>query len=181
MRRWRIFMVLSALALAVELGVWALSRFVWPDAVTICIGMRRVRWEGGFHFICGLHDRDHGAWYYRSIIPYPPTSVFNNASHIHSHKVAALGNFQYIGYWATSEDWYYAVGLPFWFVTLVLASGLAVSITKVRRLRQLHGEGCCVKCGYDLRASKDRCPECGIAIAAEKPQVAPAIGEHSAI
>ena len=52
--------------------------------------------------------------------------------------------------------------LPFWIPTLVFA--LTLSATRPmhnRRRRKRNKLGLCLKCGYDLRASKDRCPECG--------------------
>lgn len=57
--------------------------------------------------------------------------------------------------------------VPEWFVALVLAvlptCWLVRKARAVRRGRRV-AAGLCVTCGYDLRASIDRCPECGAAI-----------------
>jgi hypothetical protein len=54
--------------------------------------------------------------------------------------------------------------VPYWAVAAM--SGIVpahwVSYAVRRQYRRLHGK--CVGCGYDLRASTDRCPECGRAI-----------------
>jgi len=68
----------------------------------------------------------------------------------------------------TSRD-LIAMGVaPFWSIAM-LAGALPVAWTMFRwrsgmRNRRKRG-GCCVTCGYDLRATPDRCPECGTAVA----------------
>ena len=51
------------------------------------------------------------------------------------------------------------VMLPYWFLTLVTAAGPVGWM--VRRVRHRPMPGRCSRCGYDLRATPDRCPECG--------------------
>ena len=47
---------------------------------------------------------------------------------------------------------------------------VAFSILNQRKSEQWVKEGRCLHCGYDLRASSDRCPECGRAIPSEEAE-----------
>jgi hypothetical protein len=54
--------------------------------------------------------------------------------------------------------------LPFWFLVLLpmlLPLLWLVRSRRLRRTRWRQDHGLCRSCGYDLRGSKDRCPECG--------------------
>lgn len=56
------------------------------------------------------------------------------------------------------------VGVPFWLLCLITAVPPIVLGASTRRGRVRAArlkENRCIACGYDLRASKDRCPECG--------------------
>lgn len=54
-----------------------------------------------------------------------------------------------------------AVIVPHWLLASVF---LVLPIGSLRGARRQKPEHACTSCGYDLRASKDRCPECGAAI-----------------
>ncbi len=54
-----------------------------------------------------------------------------------------------------------SVNLPFWIPTLVFGSVIFLRHPPGHRRRKRKKFGLCVKCGYDLRGSEDRCPECG--------------------
>lgn len=59
-----------------------------------------------------------------------------------------------------------SVCFPYWLVLLVCAGAPAAWWMGRRRRRQrleLERAGRCVGCGYDLRATPERCPECGLA------------------
>jgi uncharacterized OB-fold protein len=57
-----------------------------------------------------------------------------------------------------------AVTIPFWLIGIVTGIVPAIWVRHWRlgklRGRRLRGN-LCMACGYDLRATPDRCPECG--------------------
>jgi hypothetical protein len=82
--------------------------------------------------------------------------------------------FQLLGlsYWNQTSPpnpqmrWLHAIGfdLPYW--PFVLGFGVLPAIAMrrewlARRTRRRLAARLCIACGYDVRASRDRCPECG--------------------
>ena len=65
---------------------------------------------------------------------------------------------------AGSTAWLYGGDCPTWIVVGVLA--VPLTLRAAHRLHGDHRHGLCRACGYDLRATPDRCPECGIAVVA---------------
>jgi hypothetical protein len=98
-----------------------------------------------------------GMWSFRS------TAVTNNvprrwwAEHDTQTRIQSSGNADLAP--KSEEDW--SIGAPFWVPSLTSAIlpllWLGTSIGRRRRRRV----GFCPKCGYDLRATPNRCPECG--------------------
>ncbi len=60
----------------------------------------------------------------------------------------------------------WSVGVPHWFIAVLCLPLPLIAFRRGRRKRRIEREGLCHVCGYDLRASVDRCPECGTGIEA---------------
>jgi hypothetical protein len=61
---------------------------------------------------------------------------------------------------------YRLLAAPCWFVALALSILPAMKGLSLYRRRKLVAEHGCPRCGYDLRATPERCPECGAVPAA---------------
>lgn len=63
--------------------------------------------------------------------------------------------------------------IPFWIPAAFTGAFpmvlIARKVRSVYRRRWRREQGRCASCGYDLRASRERCPECGLAISTPNP------------
>ena len=57
--------------------------------------------------------------------------------------------------------------VPYWFWVAAGAVLPSVWVIRHRRSSGRRAAGCCPACGYDLRATPDRCPECGTPVPAK--------------
>lgn len=62
------------------------------------------------------------------------------------------------------------IRVPHWFILLLSVLMFTRGFYRSRVLRHRKRQGLCLNCGYDLRGSTGRCPECGTAIGHEVHQ-----------
>ncbi len=60
---------------------------------------------------------------------------------------------------------YHAYSAPLWAFCVLFLLWPTLRVALWIREQMRYGENCCAKCGYDLRATLDRCPECGMLVA----------------
>jgi hypothetical protein len=146
--RGRVYTALSVLSLllcAATLALWVRSHFVYDIVgynswTTYSVaGRLLVIWRG---FDGTSHDWFRG----------PPSSDLGRAVR------TSLGASSF------SFDRYshpFAIKFPHWSLALLLAMPPALRFRAATRERRIRRAGHCPNCGYDLRATPDRCPECG--------------------
>jgi hypothetical protein len=126
---------------------------------------------------------DHTAWFSRMGVGFTSNSMrghfqigfYDFAESRYPGFTYDSGSPRY--YKLRSEDFFLGFGVeihpdglflasPHWFLALLFAILPALYLRALIRSRRLHRISLCPRCGYDLRATPNRCPECGAVPAA---------------
>jgi hypothetical protein len=87
---------------------------------------------------------------------------------VYSRRVAqvqSLPSHEALGFEWTNLDFKSSypgfIAIPYWAIAILLAALSVFAVARWRSRRQRLLPGHCRACGYDLRGSGDKCPECG--------------------
>lgn len=184
--RWKLHTTVAAVSLALSLAAVALwARSLWRfDAfsteirgcsVSVCTPRHALRlgWKDtpGYYYFntrgwssyTPMHNKTLGE--FLAIRHLRPTSGTRGPD-----RYRALG-FEYQPLW---RDWRISTrgaDVPFWFLAIVFAIVPLHWARRAWRVRRLRA-GLCPVCGYDMRATPDRCPECGAVPSTGRPAAA---------
>jgi hypothetical protein len=141
MRRLARHLVTALTALSLALGViacvlWARSWGNGGYGERWAAGVAGDRWElrsegGGL----ALYKRDRNPWFF--------------------------GGVSTGGQVVPRYNWTPVFGFPYWGAVVAATLAPVAWTFRHRRYRHRVTKGLCLACGYDLRASPERCPECG--------------------
>ena len=131
----KILTILSLIGLLFSVGLWGTS----------------LARETNFRLVSGIEREGHDLWRRACSI---------NAK-ISNGRISVLELCHDVNSGCGVGSFEYHARIPLWMPTLLFAGLSYISVAPLYRRRKRKKLGLCVKCGYDLRASKDRCPECG--------------------
>jgi hypothetical protein len=133
---------------------------VWPEQFDVGIFLR--------HEAAPLEELRVGK--YGLISEYEDRSGFNPFSRVKLLlNIDDEAEWSGFGYWrghmpGAAAPCFAGVYCSTWFLIAVLTLPSVLRVVLGWRKRKLVKPGCCINCGYDLRATPDKCPECGRAV-----------------
>jgi hypothetical protein len=121
---------------------WDMSQYTDPDPAAIAKRMpnRGRRW----FFPRNEASHDSAGWWQRHRF---------EAEWRHDHTLPPHPTKSFLGW----------IAVPFWAIVPAFAIAPFNRVRRYRRRRRRQDATLCTSCGYDLRATPDRCPECGVA------------------
>jgi len=166
-----------------RLGRYEVVRDTQRVALFSLKGQIAIRWNNGYTGKTAVSYVNNGIRHSGSITYEPPARAFDpdlpylpaapSMSDRCQKSFAGFGYDWVVERQSSYPEWVgrqLVVVLPYPAVILVLGlvgSGWALKVLRSEIKHARRKRNLCERCGYDLRASKDNCPECGLAVPKE--------------
>jgi len=124
---------------------WVARSSFGSDQGAVYFSRGKIEWKPGLH-----HD-----------VYYPPADPPDYRLWSGYLEFADRTLFLGVASVAMEKHGFFAVVVPYWAISGILALSPVWRSLRWCRARRRRRRGLCAACGYDLRASPDRCPECG--------------------